>query len=71
MFGFPQETIGVVENAIFLIGQAADALQGLHGQQRVALAHFGQIAAVEQLQKLDREFNVADAAVAGFDFAYR
>ena len=71
MFGLAQKAIGVVEDAIFLIGQAADALEGLHGQQGVALAHLRQIAAVEQLQKLNREFDVADAAVSGFDLACR
>ena len=33
MLGLAQEAIGVVENAIFLIGQTADALQGGQGEQ--------------------------------------
>ena len=32
-------------------------------------AHLGQVAAVEQLQELDGELDVADAAVAGLDVA--
>ena len=38
VLGLAQEAIGVVEDAIFLIGQAADALEGGQGQQGVALA---------------------------------
>ena len=67
VLGLAQEAVGVVEDAIFLVGQAADLLQGLQGQQRVALADLGQVAAVEQLQELDGELDVADAAVAGLD----
>ena len=71
VLGLAQKAIGVVEDAIFLIGQAADVLQGLHGLERVALADLGQVAAVEQLQELDGELDVADAAVAGLDLACR
>ena len=67
MFGFAQKAIRVIEDMVFLIGQAADTFEGLHGQQGVALAYLGQVAAVEQLQKLDGEFDVANAAVPGLD----
>ena len=67
MLGLAQEAVGVVEDAVFLIGQAADVFQGLQGQERVALADVRQVAAVEQLQELDGELDVADAAVAGLD----
>src|SRR5690606_2838701 len=37
------------------------------GLQRVAAAHRFQVATVEQLQELDDELHVADAAVTGLD----
>ena len=49
--------------------QAAGVFQLGDGFERVAGAQVRQIAAVEQLQELDDEFDVADAAVAGFDVA--
>ncbi len=67
VLGLAQEAVGVVEDAIFLIGQAADVFEGVQGLEGVALAHVGQVAAVEQLQELDGELDVADAAVAGLD----
>jgi len=45
-----QEAIRPVEDLEFLVGQAADFFQGLHGQQGVALAHLRQVAAVQELQ---------------------
>src|SRR5437016_3380474 len=68
VLGLAQKAIGVVENVVFLIGEAAGSLQSLHGEQRVPLPQFGQVAAVEKLQKLDAELDVADAAVAGLHF---
>src|SRR5207253_5204373 len=47
--------------------QAAYLLEGLQGQEGVALAHFRQVPAVQQLQELDGEFDVVDAAVTGLD----
>ena len=38
VLGLAQEAIGVVEDAVFLIGQAAGLLQRRQRQQRVALA---------------------------------
>ena len=38
VLGLAEKAIGVVEDAIFLIGQAADAFESLHGQEGVALA---------------------------------
>ena len=67
VLGLAQEAVGIVEDAVLLVGEAAGALQGLQGQQRVALAHLGQVAAVEELQELDGELDVADAAAAGLD----
>ena len=51
----------------FLVGQAAALFQLRDRLQRVAGAQRGQIAAVEQLQELNHELDVADAAVAGLD----
>ena len=67
VLGLAQKAISVVEDAILLIGQAADALQACMASKRVALTHLGQVAAVEQLQELDGEFDVANAAVSGLD----
>ena len=67
VLGLAQEAIGVVEDAIFLIGQAAGVFEGCQGQEGVALAELGQVAAVEELQELDGELDVADAAASGLD----
>src|SRR5262249_5405453 len=67
MLGLAQETIAGFEKVVFLARQAPDLLQRLHGQQRIALANRRQVAAVEELQEMDGEFDVADAAVTGFD----
>ncbi len=67
VFGLAQETIGIAQDAVFLVGEAADAFQGLERLDGVPLPHFRQVAAVEKLQKLDGELDVADAAVAGLD----
>src|SRR5260370_11983699 len=62
-----QEPVSIIEYPILGVGQAADALQGGQGLESVALAGIGQIAAVEKLQELDGEFDVADAAVPRLD----
>ena len=64
-----QEAVVVVEDRPLLVRQAADAFQLGDRLERVAGAQLRQIAAVEQLQELDDEFDVADAAVAGLDVA--
>src|SRR5205807_921494 len=69
MFGLAQKAIGVIERAILLIGEAAGRFERLHRQEGVALADLGQVAAVEELKELNRELNVADAAVSGLDLA--
>ena len=46
MLDFSQEAIGVIENAILLIRQAADAFEGLDRLERIALTDLGQIAAL-------------------------
>ena len=65
----PQEGVVLFEDRPLQVRQAADALQLGQGFQRVAGAQLGQIAAVEQLEELDDELDVADAAAAGFHVA--
>src|SRR5262249_60761161 len=57
----------VLEELGLLVGEAARPFQSLHRQQRVPLAHLGDAAAVQKLQELDGELDVADAAAAGLD----
>src|SRR5206468_1968077 len=59
--------VGVVEDAVLLVGQAADLFEGLHRRERVALPHLVQVAGVEELEELDGELDVADAAMPGLD----
>ena len=60
-----QEAVVVFQLGPLLGRQAAGFLQPGDRVQRVAGADLGQGAAVEQLQELDHELDVADAAVAG------
>src|SRR4051812_29465105 len=62
-----QESVGVLQYPVFLIGQAPGMSQCLRRLERIALANLGEIAAVEQLQKLNSKFHIADAADARFD----
>ncbi len=48
-------------------GQAADLLEPGDRQEGVGVADLGVLAAVEELEELDDELDVADAAVAGLD----
>ena len=69
MLDLPQEAVTVFQQRPLLMRQAAAVFQLGDRLERVAGAQGGQVAAVEQLQELDDEFDVADAAVAGFDVA--
>ena len=60
-----QKAVGIVEDVIFLVVEAAGFLERLHRQEGIALAHLGQVVAVGELEKLDRELDIANAAVAG------
>ena len=64
VFDHPQEGVGAFEDRPLLIGEAACFRQPSQRLERVAGADPRRGAAVEQLQKLDREFHVADAASA-------
>ena len=65
----PQERVVLFEDRPLLVRQAAGPIQLGQGFQRVAGSQLGQIAAVEQLQELDGELDVADAAAAGLHVA--
>src|SRR5690606_35687345 len=65
----PQEAVVFFQDQPLLVRQAAALLELGDGQQRVAHPQLREIAAVEQLQELDGELDVADAAVAGLDVA--
>ena len=65
MLDLAQEAVVVFEDRPFLVRQAAGLLELGDGVERVAGADLGQGAAVEELQELDHELDVADAAVAG------
>src|SRR5690349_11888713 len=67
VFDLAQKAIGIVENAILLIGEASHPFQSGQRQQGIALPKFRQVAAVEQLQELEGELNIADAAASGLD----
>ncbi len=63
----PEESVCVVHDVPFLGAEAADPLELRDGVERVAAAHLGVLAAMEELEELDDELDVADAAAAGLD----
>jgi hypothetical protein len=67
VFNLTQEAIGVIQRPVFRVGQAADLFERPHRLERVAQADVGQVAAVGELQELDGELDVADAAVPRLD----
>ena len=69
MLELAEEAVVVFEHRPLLVREAAGFLEAGDRVERVAGANFGQRAAVEQLQELDDELDVANAAVAGFDVA--
>ena len=68
MFELAKEAIGIVKHAVLEIGQTAYFRQGEEGLERVGKANVGEVPAVQKLEELNGEFDVADAAVPGFDF---
>ena len=65
MLDLAQETVILFQQRAFLVRQAAGVFQLCDCFQRVAGAQLRHITAVEQLQKLNHEFDVADAPLAG------
>ncbi len=51
--------------------QAADLLELGDGRERRSVPDFGIFAAMQQLQELDDEFDVANAAAPGLDLDFR
>ena len=47
MFDLTQETIRIIQDAVFLVGQAADAFKGGQSEERVPLAHLRQLGPLE------------------------
>ena len=69
VFDLAQEIVIFVEQDVFLVGQAAALLQLGHGLERIAGSQLRQVAAVEELQELDHELDIAYAAVADLHVA--
>ena len=60
-----QKTVVLLEDRPLLVNQAAAVLQLRDRFQGIAGAQGGQVAAVEELEELNHELNVADAPVSG------
>ena len=69
MLDLAEEVVVLAQQHALLVGQAAALFQPGHGLQRVAGPQLGQVAAVEELQELDHELDVANAAVADLHVA--
>jgi hypothetical protein len=67
MFDGPQEGVGAFEDAAFLIGESARFGEPPDCLERGAGAELRRVAAAQELEKLDRELDVADAAAAVLD----
>src|SRR5262249_1911245 len=66
-----KEAVRIFHVAALLGGQAADLLEPRDRRQRVAMAHLRRLPAVEELEELDDELDVADAAAADLDLDLR
>ena len=64
-----EKRVVLLQDRPLQVCQAANAIELRERFQRIAGTQLGQIAAVEQLEKLDDELDVADAAAAGFHVA--
>ncbi len=65
-----QKPVVLVENDAFLRAQAPDSLELRDRHERGGMPDLLILAAVQQLEKLHHEFDVADAAVPGLDFHF-
>ena len=63
----PKKAIGVIHDASFIGGEATDLFELVNGQQGIGAADLGILAAVQQLEKLDHELDVANSTVARLD----
>ena len=69
MFDLAQKPVVLLQDLAFLHRQAADAFQLREGLERIAGSNLREVAAVEQLQELDAELDVANPAVPGLHVA--
>ncbi len=67
MFQVPQKLIRGRQGSVFGTGKQAGVLQACQGQQRAAVLNPGRGPAVQSLQALRQEFDVADASALQFD----
>ena len=65
VLGLPQEAVGLGQSVGFVRREAPGNLQGFERDQRVALPHGREVAAVQELEELHGVLDVADAAAAG------
>ena len=66
VFDPTEKGVVFLEDRPFRVRQTADLFEPSDGLERVSGAQLGQVAAVEELQELDDELDVADSAVSGF-----
>ncbi len=71
VFDPPQEPVCVVHDVPLLGAEAADPLELRDGVERVAASYLGVFAAMEELEELDDELDVADAAPPRLDLDLR
>ena len=67
MLDLPEEAVGVLHDRALLGGQAPDLFEPGDPQEGVGVADLGILAAVQELEELDDELDVADAAAPGLD----
>ncbi len=65
-----QKAIGIVQCAILGIGQTTGRLERLHGVERTSLANGRQVAAIEKLQELNGELDVANTPATGLHVTF-
>ena len=63
----PQQRVCAFQDLSFLVGECARGGEAADGLERVAGAHMRHVSATQQLEELDREFDVADAAATGLE----
>ena len=64
-----KECVGPLENLALLVGEAARGGEPTDRIDRAAGPHLRRVTAIQELQELDRELNVADAPTAVLDVA--
>ena len=69
MFDLAEEIVVLAQEDALLVSQATALFQIRHGLQGIAGAKLREVAAVEKLQELDHELDVADATVADLHVA--